>query len=690
MRSKSVFLFLLTLVFSLVTVDVAEAQRLKLRSTINPACTTPSGNNTSFKFSDIYADGNIAVQGSFSCRGVFIYDLSDPDNPTLASHYNPGNNIQFLEAIVVGNRGYFGSGNGRGVHIVDLTDPTDPTLLGTVDPSNGNGFSSIHEMVVEGDLLYSNFNGFSTKLIRVINVSNPAKPVFVRDINPTEVRWVHAMHIRGNRMFTSGWGTSSTRGRTEIYDITNVETEAPQLLGFVEDQRSVTAGNRMHSSWSSEDGNFLYSARETTSGDGDVRTYDITDPSEPMLVDVQTMQGLGLNAVTPHNPVVMGNYLYVSWYQAGLQVFDISTPAKPKKIAEYDTFPDVFAQTPEEKALVDESFDVVCGNENLQNLLPTTYAGNWAVFPFLGADKILTGDMLHGLFVLDASEIATTPSMEISDFDGDGKTDYSAFEPSTGNWTVDYSNGGEASLQFGADGDRVVTGDFDGDRKSDFAVFRPSDGVWYIRRSSDETFDFRQFGANGDIPVPADYDADGKTDIAVYRPSTGVWFILQSNLGLRALKWGIPGDIPFSGDFEGDGKADLGIFRPNGGIWYVLKSSSSLPIIFNFGIGSDKPVVGDFDGDEKSDFAVYRPSEGNWYIINSADESLSVVRFGIEEDIPIPSDFDGDGKSDITLYRPSTSVWYRITSSDNAFGSRVFGGVGDIPSPTSIQPQPIE
>ena len=304
--------------------------------------------------------------------------------PLLASHYNPGNNIQFLEAVVIGNRGYFGSGNGHGVHIVNLNDPYNPNLLGTVDPANGNGFSSIHEMVVDGNLLFENFNGFSNKLIRVVNIDDPANPVFVRDINPTEVRWVHAMHIRGNRMFTSGWGTSSTRGRTEIYDISGVETTAPSLLGYVEDPTGVTTGNRMHSSWSSEDGNYLYSARETTDGLGDVRTYDISNPAVPVLVDSLTMPGLGINAVTPHNPVVMGDYLYVAWYQAGIQVFDITEPGQPKKIAEYDTYPEEFAPSAREKALIDETFDVICGNERLQNLLPTTYDGNWAVHPFLG------------------------------------------------------------------------------------------------------------------------------------------------------------------------------------------------------------------------------------------------------------------------------------------------------------------
>ena len=663
----------------------AAAQKVRLRAAINPDC----GSNSNAKFSDIYADGNIAVQGSFDCRGAFIYDISNPDDPRLAAWYNPGANQRFLEAVVIGNRGYFGSGNGGGVHIVDLTNPYAPVFLGAVNPANGNGFNSIHEMLIWGDYLIENFNGLSNKIIKVINISNPANPVFVRDINPTEVQWVHAMHIRGNRMFTSGWGNSSARGRTEIYDIANIGTTAPTLLGFIEDTTGTTAGNNMHSSWTSEDGNYLYSCRETNNGNGDVRVYDIRNPAQPLLVNRITMQELGLNAVTPHNPVVMGNYLYVAWYQAGLQVFDLTEPNAPKRVGQYDTFQPAYFETERPERLTDEPWDFVCGIGSLQNSLPTSYDGNWAVYPFLGQDKVLVGDLANGLLVLDVSRVNAPPKNQVSDFDGDGKTDFSVFTPETGIWRTESSsaaNNVSNYFQFGISTDKIVTGDYDGDGKSDHAVWRKSSGVWYIRGSS-TGFRAVQFGTAEDIPVEADYDADGKTDIAVWRPSNGVWYILQSTLGFRAFQWGLIGDRAFTGDFEGDGKADAVIYRPSNGIWYVMQSSSSLPLYRQFGIGTDKPLSGDFDGDGKSDFAVYRPSEGNWYWLNSKDNSLSVFSFGIAEDIPVPADYNGDGKAEVAVFRPGNNFWYHLDISNFTFTARVFGQDGDVPSPTSVQPQ---
>ena len=670
------------------------AQKVRLRGQITPTCGSGSQ-----KFADIYGEGNIAVMGTFSCRGAFIFNIANPDAPTLAAHYNPGNNQQFLEAIVLNGIGYFGSGNGGGVHIVNLANPSSPQVLGIVNASNGNGFSSIHEMVVftQGAATYliENFNGTSNRTMKIINVTNPAAAVFIRDFIPTEVQWVHAMMVKGNRMVTSGWGNSLTAGRTEIYDISNIGTTAPTLQGFIADPNGPSAGNNNHSAWLSEDGNYLYSAREISGSAangpnaGDVRVFNITDPLNPLLTNRVTMVGLNLNAVTPHNPVVAGNKLYVSWYQAGLQVFDISTANSPVRIGQYDTFQNAFA--PEELVRTEfdgEPWDVFCGRDGFANAVPTGYDGAWAVFPFLGEDKVLIGDLAKGLFIVDVSH-ATEPSKNVvSDFDGDGRTDLSVFTSASGDWTVEKSSDSSQSVvNWGQAGDIITPGDYDGDGKTDHSIFRPSTGVWWFVMSSNGSRPAAQWGLNGDVPVPADYDADGKTDIAVWRPSNGVWYINQSTLGIRYQQWGVLGDKVFTGDYEGDGKADLAVWRPTNGVWYVLQSSSSIPMYYTFGTNGDKPLFTDFDGDGRSDFAVYRPSNGVWYWINSSNNSFTGYQFGLAEDMPIPADYDGDGKSDITVFRPSTNFWYRLNSGSGSFTIRQYGQTGDRPSPSSVQAQ---
>jgi len=686
--------FLLIAATSLTSTNVV-AQKVRLRGKVTPSC--PEARNfagSGIKYADLYGDGNIAVQGSYNCNGVFIYDLSDPDNPVLASWYNPGNNEQFLEAVVIGTRGYFGVGaqgtsqsTGDGVHIVDLTNPYSPVLLGKVNSSIGNGHNTIHEILVFDQngsrYLVENFNSTGTKPLKVIDVTNPANPVFKWEFLPTGGGWVHNMHIRGNLMFASQYSGSLV----EIYSISNLANQSPVFVS------SITSNSTNHSSWTSEDGNFLYSARETF--DGDLRVYDLRPlfgtPQQPALLVRSIKAGdLGLNAITPHNPVVMGNKLYVAWYQAGLQVFDISNPANPVRIGQYDTFPAQFAPTADQilDLKTQDPWDMICGASGLQNAIPSNYDGAWAVYPFLGEDKILAGDVRAGLLVLDVTKANAPLKNTVSDFDGDGKTDLSTFAPASGNWTMEQSSDGSSiGVNWGLPGDIVVTGDYDGDGKSDPAIYRPSTGTWWFIFSSNGSRPAVQFGLNGDIPVAADYDADGKTDIAIWRPSTGVWWILQSTLGLSVRQWGLAGDKPLIGDYEGDGKPDLGIWRPSNGVWYIMPSSSSIPIYVSWGTNGDRPVWADFDGDLKSDFAVYRPSTGVWWVLRSSNSSFFTFNFGLAEDQPIPADYDGDGKADFAVFRPATDVWYRIDSSTNNFFARAYGQPGDLVSPSSVQPQ---
>lgn len=670
----------------------SKALPVRLRGELAPPCTSTSGAN--FKYADLFGDGNIAVQGSYGCKGAFIYNISDPDHPVLYSWYNPGNNQQFLEAIVIGNRAYFGSGNGGGVHIVDLTNPSSPVLLGTVDSTHGNAHNSIHEMVVFDQngsrFLIENYNSLSnTKILKIINVTNPAAPVFVRDLMPTDPQWVHAMVVRGNRLFTSGWGNSGAPGRTEIYDISNITTQTPTLLGFVADQTAAT-GNNMHSAWPSDDGNWLYSCREVTSSNGpnpgDLRVYDISNPAQPVLRNSIGMAALNLNAVTPHNPVVNGNFLYVAWYQAGLQVFNISNRANPVRVGQYDTFAGAFAPPArEQQALIDaEPWDLICGTDFRTTSLPTTYDGAWAVYPYLGASKILIGDLTRGLLIVDTTLIISPVRLHIADSDGRG-TNTSIYSPNTREWQMADDTLTDLS-SFRIAGDIMVTADYDGDEKADIAVFRPSTGVWYIQESTAGSTSIR-FGMNGDIPVPADYDSDGKTDIAVWRPSNGTWYVMQSIVGFRAQQWGTAGDKPLTGDYDGDGKADMAVWRPSTGMWCILPSTAAIPVYQQFGQSGDRPMNADFDGNGTSDFAVYRPSNGSWYILDPVTRAFTSYNFGTAEDMPIPADFDGDGKDDIAVFRPSNSFRYGLNSSTGDLFADEMHSINDQPAQLSNRKQ---
>jgi hypothetical protein len=263
------------------------------------------------------------------------------------------------------------------------------------------------------------------------------------------------------------------------------------------------------------------------------------------------------------------------------------------------------------------------------------------------------------------------------DFDGDAKSDFTIFRPSTGLWATLKSSSNyttSSTVSWGLSTDVPVPGDYDGDGKIDPAVFRPSTGGWFVLKSSTNyTTSFGvSWGLSTDVPVPGDFDGDGKADPTVFRPSTGGWFFLKSSTNFTtsgAVSWGLSTDLPQQGDFDGDGKADPAIFRPSTGLWGFLKSSTNYTTsaTVSWGLSTDVAVPGDWDGDGKTDPAVFRPSTGGWFVLRSSSNYTTSfgVSWGLSTDVPVPADYDGDGKFDPAVFRPSTGGWFVLKSSTN-------------------------
>lgn len=349
-------------------------------------------------YGDVWAEGDLACLGvwlgySTYNYGVGIYSISNPAAPVLLSVYSPSptTHNQFELGALKNRIGYFGSwssSGGGGLHIVSLTNPASPQLLCRIGATTGNvtnGFDRVHTVFLERNYLYEAAHVPGITTVKVFDVSNPSLPVFLQDVQTTNTTKVHQITVRnkGGRviLYTSGWGGNDngapgSPGQTDIWDVTEVSSQPAQWLG------RIYSGYNSHSSWPTDDGNTLIVCRETPGGD--VRFYDISNPATiptnatPFVT--LTPASMGMEADIPHNPVVVSNFLFLSWYQNGIQVFDLSDVTQPVRVGFYDTFPGV--QT-------------------------SSYQGNWGVMPFLGFDRILLSDIQSGLFVLDGSALLT-------------------------------------------------------------------------------------------------------------------------------------------------------------------------------------------------------------------------------------------------------------------------------------------
>ena len=275
--------------------------------------------------------------------------------------------------------------------------------------------------------------------------------------------------------------------------------------------------------------------------------------------------------------------------------------------------------------------------------LPDSATGQTVRFKWrMGHDSAVAGtawnvDSISMISGFTCSFVPTEPNGKArADFDGDGKTDFSVFRPTDGNWYLSQSTAGLAARVWGAANDKLVPGDFDGDGKTDFAVARPNAGnntlTFFIFNSGDSSSRAVLWGAADDIPTVGDFDNDGKTDVAVFRPSNGTWYVSGSNGNVIATAFGQNGDVPVANDFDGDGTTDLAVIRNN--TWYIKTSGGFTATAF--GAAGDKAVPADYDGDGKTDVAVYRG--GTWYV-NQTTAGFTSASFGAANDAPIPKQY---------------------------------------------------
>jgi len=204
--------------------------------------------------------------------------------------------------------------------------------------------------------------------LRVFSLSNPVSPFEM--VNFTVAgSYAHDVYVRNDTAFAN-CGTDGLF----IYNFSNITS--PQLIGSL---TSYPDSGYNHSGWLNPAGN-IYALADETFG-MKVKLVDVSDLGN---ITVPSTVFSGVDALSiPHNLIFKDNFLYVSHYNDGLYIYDISDANNPVKKGFYDTSTEPH----------------ISGN----------YRGAWGVYPFLPSGKVLVSDMQNGLFVFDVSAAVGVP-----------------------------------------------------------------------------------------------------------------------------------------------------------------------------------------------------------------------------------------------------------------------------------------
>ena len=392
--------------------------------------------------------GGSAVGGVFACQGVDLQSFV-PLADLVPESRSASNLWGFVD--LDDRREYAVIGLNNGTAVVEVTDPMHPRVVGSVpgrvsvwrevkvyQPWNAakqqhDAYAYVVTEAADAGLqvidlsklpasisLLSTFTGFKTAhTVFIANVDPASGAPNVPDVQPvlyiegsdlgflslditrpeaplisgrllnSYVHDVWAGVFRGDRARACGGG----RETCEV--VVDWGGDAVRIVDFTTKENPVVLAafrypdlGYAHSGWISRDGRYLFSFDEldewNTHENSRIRVLDISDLANPTLAAVWTSATKAIE----HNGYAVGDKLYVSYYERGMAIFDVSQPTAPREIGFFDTFPSA-----------DEA----------------EFHGAWGVYPFLPSGTLLVSniDGAGGLFVLREPIAAIAPPDDV-------------------------------------------------------------------------------------------------------------------------------------------------------------------------------------------------------------------------------------------------------------------------------------
>jgi choice-of-anchor B domain-containing protein len=306
-----------------------------------------------------------------STEGVHIIDVNNCKQVAFYKGTSAGRHVVHRDYKVYKNYLYAvcDEGSDSRLQIFDLKYL--PDFLHEVYVSPKQEIVTVHNIFIDTAKakLYCGINTYGqpgtnmpvTEPMSVFSLEDPEHPVFLTHFQFPD--YIHDVYVRNDTAYCS----ASLRG----YVVADFSKDTSyDIIGILP---SYDYKGYNHSSWINSKG--IGVMADETHG----MPMKVIDTREINNTEVRSyfMPRWLDSTCIPHNPYILNeDYVLISYYFDGLQIYNISNPDSPRRVGYYDTYPG--------------------------NGVKGGFAGAWGCYPYLPSHRILVSDMQTGLYVLNA------------------------------------------------------------------------------------------------------------------------------------------------------------------------------------------------------------------------------------------------------------------------------------------------
>ena len=317
-----------------------------------------------------YEEREYAVVGSTA--GTHFIDVTDPANLVevdFIAGASAGAHIIHRDYHSIGCHLYAvaDEGNGSTLQIIDISYlPDSVSVVYDTNETLKQAHNIFIDVTLEKLYCFAASGGeHGNSALRIYDISDPVQPEYIAEYN--SFADISAGHVHDGYVDNGLAYLNCGNDGFAMVDFTDPLN--PQTLGTMT-QYPFSGYN--HSGWPSDDGQYFFLGDENHGYP--VKVIDVSDVEDIHSVGTLESGQDNIGVTIPHNQIVACDYLYVSYYYDGLQVYDVSDPLNPVRVRYYDT-----------------------SNWNFDS----NYRGAWGIYPFLPSGNILVSDMQEGLFILE-------------------------------------------------------------------------------------------------------------------------------------------------------------------------------------------------------------------------------------------------------------------------------------------------